>query len=194
MSTSASIGCMAGRIRQASCPRARRLEVFRVWIVQLDEAKAALAERYPVHEQESGRPSQCVNDAYRARGGAARLRDIKATQNSVTTSLLKSVLHDWPDAECSSILASCRAAMSEGARLFVIERLATLPLRTTSSDRAWARSDLNMLVAHGASERTESEFGVLFEKAGFFIDAVHPLSMGLAAIEAHPLQSPRNAD
>lgn len=101
--------------------------------------------------------------------------------------VLKSVLHDWPDADCMRILASCRTAMSGRARLFVIERLASLPLAATSSDRAWARSDLNMLVAHGACERTESMFGELLEGAGFRIDNVHVLSMGLACVEAHPL-------
>jgi hypothetical protein len=35
---------------------------------------------------------------------------------------LKSVLHDWPDADCTRILTSCRAAMSGRARLFVVER------------------------------------------------------------------------
>lgn len=101
--------------------------------------------------------------------------------------VLKSVLHDWPDAECARILASCRAAMSGQARLFVIERLATLPLAATSSDRAWARSDLNMLVAHGACERTESMFGTLLKEAGFRIDNVQALSMGLACVEAHAM-------
>jgi hypothetical protein len=101
--------------------------------------------------------------------------------------VLKSVLHDWPDAECAKILASCRAAMSGPARLFLIERLATPPLTPTPGDRAWARSDLNMLVAHGACERTESMFGALLEVAGFSVGRVHALSMGLACIEAHPL-------
>jgi hypothetical protein len=101
--------------------------------------------------------------------------------------LLKSVLHDWPDAECIRILASCRAAMSTQARLFVIERLATFPLAATSSNRAWARSDLNMLVAHGSCERTESMFGALLKNSGFKIDKVRALSMGLACVEAHPL-------
>jgi orsellinic acid C2-O-methyltransferase len=100
--------------------------------------------------------------------------------------VLKSVLHDWPDAQCGKILASCRVAMSSQARLFVIERLATLPLAATSSDRAWARSDLNMLVAHGACERTESMFAELLKDAGFRIDNVYVLSMGLACVEAHP--------
>jgi hypothetical protein len=101
--------------------------------------------------------------------------------------VLKSVLHDWPDAECARILVSCRAAMSSQARLLVIERLATRPLGPTFSDRAWARSDLNMLIAHGACERTESMFGALLEDVGFRIENVHALSMGLACVEARLL-------
>ena len=61
------------------------------------------------------------------------------------TYVLKSVLHDWPDERCAAILACCLAAVSSGARLFVVERLANLPLGPTATDRAWARSDLNML-------------------------------------------------
>ena len=100
------------------------------------------------------------------------------------TYVLKSVLHDWPDERCAAILACCRAAMSSGSRVFVVERLAKLPLGPRASDRAWARSDLNMLLAHGACERTELDFGALLDKAGFKMIAVHALAMGLAAIEA----------
>jgi hypothetical protein len=100
--------------------------------------------------------------------------------------VLKSVLHDWPDADCTRILTSCRAAMSGTARLFVVERLATLPLTPTATDRAWARSDLNMLVAHGACERTQSGFGSLLADAGFAVENVRALSMGLSCIEASP--------
>ena len=101
--------------------------------------------------------------------------------------VLKSVLHDWPDSRCDAILASCRAAMSSKAHLFVVERLANVPLMPTAHDRAWARSDLNMLVAHGAGERTADQFSALLERAGFRVDAIHALAMGLSAIEAHPL-------
>ena len=100
------------------------------------------------------------------------------------TYVLKSVLHDWPDERCAAILACCRAAVSSGARLFVVERLANLPLGPTASDRAWARSDLNMLLAHGARERTELDFEALLDKASFKMVAVHGLAMGLSAIEA----------
>ena len=100
------------------------------------------------------------------------------------TYVLKSVLHDWPDERCAAILACCRATMASGSRLFVVERLANLPLGPTAGDRAWARSDLNMLLAHGACERTELDFDALLDKAGFKMVAVHGLAMGLAAIEA----------
>jgi hypothetical protein len=100
------------------------------------------------------------------------------------TYVLKSVLHDWPNEQCAAILACCRAAISSAGRLFVVERVSNLPLGPTAGDRAWARSDLNMLVAHGAQERTELDYDTLLDEAGFRIIAVHGLAMGLAAIEA----------
>ena len=100
------------------------------------------------------------------------------------TYVLKSVLHDWADDGCAAILARCRAAMSTTARLFVLERVATLPLGPMAGERAWARSDLNMLVAHGACERTREAYETLLSRAGFALIAVHPLAMGVSAIEA----------
>jgi hypothetical protein len=100
------------------------------------------------------------------------------------TYVLKSVLHDWPDDACTAILARCRSAMSASARLFVLERVTTLPLDAVAADRAWARSDLNMLVAHGACERTRDEYEALLVRAGFALAAVHPLAMGVSAIQA----------
>jgi hypothetical protein len=82
------------------------------------------------------------------------------------------------------ILACCRATMASGTRLFVVERLSNLPLGASAGDRARARSDLNMLLAHGARGRTERDYDALLGEAGFRIVAVHGLAMGLAALEA----------
>ena len=110
------------------------------------------------------------------------------------TYVLKSVLHDWPDDRCAAILARCRSAMSTSARLFVLERVTALPLGAATGDRAWARSDLNMLVAHGACERTRDGYAALLGRAGFALAAVYPLAMGVSAIEAIPTDvNPRAA-
>ncbi len=98
--------------------------------------------------------------------------------------LLKSVLHDWTDEACARLLRRCRAAAAPGGRLFVIERLIDGMLQARSTDRAWARSDLNMLLAHGARERTRAEYASMLTAAGYAVDGVIDLAMGYAAIAA----------
>jgi len=38
--------------------------------------------------------------------------------------VLSRILHDWPDPDAVAILRRCRAAMSNGARLCVLEQIA----------------------------------------------------------------------
>jgi hypothetical protein len=59
--------------------------------------------------------------------------------------VLKSILHDWDDADCVRILERCRRAMTDGVALLVIERALGLP--NMHPDGKF--SDLNMLVATG---------------------------------------------
>jgi hypothetical protein len=89
--------------------------------------------------------------------------------------LLKSVLHDWGDADCVRILRSVGAALPPNGRVFVIERLVPRPPGTSAADRMVARSDLNMLVGPGGRERTEEEFAALLGAAGLAAAAATPL-------------------
>jgi orsellinic acid C2-O-methyltransferase len=97
--------------------------------------------------------------------------------------LLKSVLHDWDDEHSSAILATVRRAMTGSSRLLVIERLIPERMEPVETHRALARSDLNMLVAHAAQERTEAHFRTLLAEAGFEITAVTPIATGFNVIE-----------
>ena len=76
--------------------------------------------------------------------------------------LLKSVLHDWPDEDCESILRVCRAAMSPSSALLIVERLLAGP--NEGADTKF--SDLNMLVMTGGRERSEDQFIRLLERSG----------------------------
>ena len=76
--------------------------------------------------------------------------------------LLKSILHDWPDAECIRILGRLRAAMNPGGRVCVFERVLEWPNRGA----AGKFSDLNMLVSPGGQERTLDEYERLFAASG----------------------------
>lgn len=77
--------------------------------------------------------------------------------------ILRAVLHDWEDEDCVAILKSCRKAVSDTARLFLVERLVGPP----NDDAETKFFDLTMLVNPGGRERTREEYGRLLEAAGF---------------------------
>lgn len=98
--------------------------------------------------------------------------------------LLKSVLHDWNDERALQILRCCRAALTGTARLLVVERMLPSRLQNTPEHRATARSDLTMLVAHAAQERSHAQLAALLMTAGLKVESVHDLGQGHALIEA----------
>jgi O-methyltransferase domain/Dimerisation domain len=93
--------------------------------------------------------------------------------------LLKSVLHDWYDADVKRILDVCHAAMRPNAVLLVIERLLAPP----NEGAAGKFSDLNMLVAAGGCERTADEWEAVLHAGGFSRRGI-TLVPGSAVIEA----------
>jgi hypothetical protein len=77
--------------------------------------------------------------------------------------VLAQILHDWDDADAARILAACRRAAPDGARLLVLEQL--VPEGPDPSPVKLL--DLQMLVLLGGRERTLEEFEQLFEEAGW---------------------------
>ena len=77
--------------------------------------------------------------------------------------LLKGVIHDWPDDDVVRILGNVRAAAGAGKRVLLVELV--LPRHDRDFPGKW--TDLEMLVALSARERTADEYGRLFERAGF---------------------------
>jgi O-methyltransferase domain len=96
--------------------------------------------------------------------------------------VLKSILHDWEDSEAAAILGVCRRAMTEAARLLLIERIVGAP----NEDPRTKFADLNMLVAPGGRERTIEEWRALLEPAGFRLVGTTPTASGLAVLDARP--------
>ena len=98
--------------------------------------------------------------------------------------LLKSVLHDWDDDRCATILRNCRAAMSDTARLAIVEFV--LPERITADPALLpaALLDLIMLAYAGGRERTEMEFAQLLEQAGLRLEHVSRLEAGPHVLQA----------
>ena len=98
--------------------------------------------------------------------------------------VLKSVIHDWNDAQSKTILRNCRRAMHDGAKLLLIERIVPERLEPSPAHKAIARGDLNMLVGLGGRERTEQEFRVLLQETGFQVNAVRSAGATFGIVEA----------
>jgi hypothetical protein len=106
--------------------------------------------------------------------------------------VLKSILHDWEDADCVRILERCRRAMTDEAALLVIER----ELDPPNAHPDGKFSDLNMLVGPGGRERTPEEYAVLFAVAGFRFVTFTPSDMAAGVFEGRRfwiITAPENA-
>jgi hypothetical protein len=90
--------------------------------------------------------------------------------------LLKSILHDWEDAEAVSILRTVRR---HGPTILVLERVLGPP--NEGAEEKF--SDLNMLVATGGTERTREEFAALFDASGYRLVEITPSSSTMCVIE-----------
>jgi SAM-dependent methyltransferase len=100
--------------------------------------------------------------------------------------ILKSILHDWDDARSRQILESCRRAMKGDARLLIVEQMLPDRLDVSPQHRFIVRSDLNMLVAHAAGERTEAAFREMLTGTGFRVNRIMPAGLTFTVIEAFP--------
>lgn len=100
--------------------------------------------------------------------------------------LLSRILHDWDDEQCLRILANCRRAMAETARLVIIER----PIPTDGTPSLAIAWDVHMAVNNiGGRERTDGEYRRLLRAAGFDLVDVRPLALDMAVLTAVPAES-----
>jgi hypothetical protein len=98
--------------------------------------------------------------------------------------ILKSVIHDWDDADSLLILKNCRRAIQPQGKLLLVEFV--IPVGNTP--HPGKLSDINMLVALGGQERTEAQFRTLLSDAGFRLTRIIPIQTGRSIIEAVPVQ------
>ena len=103
--------------------------------------------------------------------------------------ILKHILHDWDDEHCVAILRSCRNATVEGGRLLVIEE-ALPPGNAPSPGKIL---DLFMLMV-GGRERTQAEYGALFDQAGYELKRIIPTATPLHVIDRIPTLSVTTAE
>ena len=100
--------------------------------------------------------------------------------------ILKSILHDWDDERCVTILRNCRDAMQDSARLAIVEIL--LPEQVSADPGLVPATllDLIMLTYAGGRERTEREFAALLAEVGLRLDRKLALVTGQHVLLAAP--------
>jgi ubiquinone/menaquinone biosynthesis C-methylase UbiE len=101
--------------------------------------------------------------------------------------VLKSILHNWNDAQSTRILANCRRAMPAGATLLLVEAIMPERLGVSAADQAYARLDLLRLITQAAQERTAAEYRALLASAGFHLSRIIPVGGLSSLMEATPV-------
>jgi hypothetical protein len=94
--------------------------------------------------------------------------------------VMKQILHDWSDAECTTILKNVAAALRPGGRLFIVEMVIPDDGRPSPAQLM----DLNMMVLLTGRERTAGEYGALLASAGLRLHALHETHSPFQIIEA----------
>jgi hypothetical protein len=96
--------------------------------------------------------------------------------------VLINILHDWDDDTATNILRNCRQAMSDQARLLVIDYLVPVD----SEPHPAKGMDMAMLVLTGGRERTQAELEELLRRAKLILTEAHSVPRSLSIVEARP--------
>lgn len=96
--------------------------------------------------------------------------------------ILASVLHDWDDSRCATILRHCRTVVPRNGKLLIVEFV--LPAGNEPCFGKWV--DLQMLVMASGRERSAGEYDALLRAAGFELTRVVPTTAGKSIVEAAP--------
>ena len=97
--------------------------------------------------------------------------------------LMKWILHDWSDEEALHILRTCRQAMMQGTKLLIVEHL----IKSDNVPSPGKFLDVAMLTLTGGRERTEAEYRMLLNAAGFKLTRVIPTISPSYVIEGEAL-------
>ncbi len=112
---------------------------------------------------------ESARSLFRARGVLARVElsagsFFERVPGGADAYLLKNILHDWDDERCVGILRHVRAAVGEGGRVLIAEKV----VERFSRDPIGVAADLQMMVAcSDGRERSSGELENLMTKSGF---------------------------
>jgi SAM-dependent methyltransferase len=99
--------------------------------------------------------------------------------------IMKSVIHDWDDDRCVTILSNCHRAMKADGKVLIVEPVVPERVKPSFALLGVVMSDLNMLMNTGGKERTEDEFVSILSSAGLQLTGVSrvPKPSTLSVIE-----------
>lgn len=99
--------------------------------------------------------------------------------------ILSRVIHDWADDKAIAILKVVRGVLPPKGRLLLFETM----IRADNRLSYPLLSDLNMVIRTGGCERTEAEYRVLYNAAGFKLSRTvkTPSPTGMTIIEGKPV-------
>jgi hypothetical protein len=99
------------------------------------------------------------------------------------TYLMRHIIHDWTDEQSIRILKNCRKVIPAHGKLLLAEFAVS-----TANEASWGKdADMIMLAFPGGMERTEQEYGELFEKSGFRLTTVTPTKSAVWVFEGRPV-------
>jgi len=145
----------------AACPAMRGM--------LLEQAHVAIGARSYVESQGLGKRCRVVEGDF-----------FEGVPEGADTYVMKSIVHDWPDARAAAILGNCGKALKAGGRVILIERL--MPALANDAPDT-VRVDLHMLAVTGGRERSEAEYRQLLEAAGFSLRRIVPTRSPFCVIE-----------
>lgn len=96
--------------------------------------------------------------------------------------ILKTILHDWDDANASIILNNIRRVIPKNGKLLIIE---ILPKNKNHTE--YSIMDLEMLIFYGGKERTNMEYDKLLTSTGFKLQRVISTNADISILEVCPV-------
>ena len=106
----------------------------------------------------------------------------EAVPSGADAYILKSVVHDFPDAQVGAILNNIRKVLQPEGRLALVENVIT-----DSPESIWAKwADLHMLALLGGAERTAAEYSELLGNSGFELQEIVPTKSPFSILIGRP--------
>ena len=119
-----------------------------------------------------------VEDRVRVEGGSF----FDSVPSGGDAYVLKSVIHDWPDAHAVAILRNVRVAAGADATVLLVEMV--VPEHDRDFAGKWV--DLEMLLQANGRERATAEYRDLLRQAGFRMTRVVQTASPFSVVEATP--------